>query len=140
MQVGSPCHSTTQEDAMLLARCSIAMLIGVLPSLSHATDRRDAELELAQAATAVQSAERSDAGAYASADMNTAHEMLAAAQGAFDRGAWTESAMNSEKAKVDGDLAAARSRQQRATTATREIEASVRDLRAQLGLPPGDAP
>ena len=125
---------------MLLARCSMAMLIGVLPCLSHAADRRDAELELAQAATAVQSAERSDAGTYATAEMNTAQEMLAAARGAFDRGAWNESAMNSEKAKVDGDLAAARSRQQRAMSATRSIAASVRDLRAQLGLPPADAP
>jgi hypothetical protein len=48
--------------------------------------------------------------------------------------------MNAEKAKVDGDLAAARSRQQRAAAATAEIEASVRDLRARIGVREGDTP
>ena len=67
-------------------------------------------------------------------------EFGAAAQQAFDHDDWTRSAMAAEKAKVDGDLAAARSRQQRATAATREIEYSVRELRARLGLPPGETP
>jgi hypothetical protein len=65
--------------------------------------------------------------------------MLEAAQDAFDRRAWLDSAMNAEKAKLDGDLAAARARQQRASEATAQIELSVRDLRVQLGLPAGDA-
>ncbi|MFI4970868.1 MAG: hypothetical protein ACHP7D_11745 [Lysobacterales bacterium] len=124
----------------MLSRCAIAMLIGVLPGLAHATDRKDAELELAQAATAVQGAQSADAQTYAVAEMDTARAMLAAAQDAFDRGAWTDSAMNAEKAKVDGDLAAARSRQQRAAAATAEIEASVRDLRARIGVREGDTP
>ena len=118
----------------------VLLAAGWLPAPAFAGDRRTAELELAQAATAVQGAERADAIRWAGADIEAAHAELAAAQQAFDHDDWTRSAMAAEKAKVDGDLAAARSRQQRATAATREIEDSVRELRARLGLPPGETP
>ena len=102
-----------------------------------AADRGDAELELAQAENAVQSAERDDAARYAPGDLNEAHAMLLTAHDAYDSRAWNDSARYAERAKLSGVLAGARSRQQRADIATTEIERSVSTLRAQLGLPGG---
>jgi len=111
----------------------------VVSGIAAAADRGDAELELAQAANAVQSAERDDAASYARPDLDEAHAMLGAAHDAFDSRDWTGSAMYAERAKLTGTLAGARSRQHRAEIATTEIERSVSTLRTQLGLP-GDTP
>jgi len=97
-----------------------------------AIDRDDAQLELAQAINAVQSAERDDAARYAAAELDEAHAMLSSARQAADDRAWQDTATYSERAKVAGDLASARSRQQRAEAATAEIERSVDTLRVQL--------
>lgn len=102
-----------------------------------AVDRDTAQLELTQAATAVQSAERDDAARYAPADLDEAHAMLDAAQNAADGRSWTDVAIYAERAKVTGDLASSRSRQHRAEAATAEIERSVDSLQHQLG---GGAP
>lgn len=98
---------------------------------ASALDRGDAQLELAQAINAVQSAERDDAARYAAADLDEAHAMLGSAQRASDDHAWTEAATFAERAKVAGDLASARSREQRAEAATAEIERSLDTLKAQ---------
>jgi hypothetical protein len=105
---------------------------------ASAADRRDAELELSQALTAVQTAEREDGARYAPADLNEAQAMLATAQRAFDVRAWTDTAIYAERAKVSGDLTVARSRQHRAEVATAEIERSVDALRVRL--PNGGTP
>jgi hypothetical protein len=100
--------------------------------VAAAVDRDAAQLELAQATSAVQSAERDDAVRYAPSDYDEAHAMLVAAQQASDNRAWTEVATYAERAKVGGELASARARQQRAEAATTEIQRSVDTLRAQL--------
>ena len=122
----------------MLERCCFFLVALALAQPAQAIDRNDAELALVQATTALQNAERADAAIHAPVEMQTAREMFTAAQNAFDRHIWLDSAMSAEKAKLDGDLAAARARRQRASEATAQIEASVRDLRTQLGLPAGD--
>ena len=101
-----------------------------------AVDHDTAQLELTQAVTAVQSAERDDAARYAPADLDEAHAMLDSATRAADRRNWDDAALYAERAKVTGDLASSRSRQQRAEAATAEIERSVDSLRRQLGGAP----
>jgi len=98
-----------------------------------AVDNDPAQLELTQAVTAVQTAERDDAARYAPADLDEAHAMLDSAQGAASAHAWTDTAIYAERAKVAGDLASSRSRQHRAEAATAEIERSVDSLRNQVG-------
>jgi len=110
-----------------------ALMLGallLLPLSSHAFERKDAELAMTEAGTALQTAERADA---APPDMNIAHDMLSNAQAAYDRHHWQESVFFAENARADADLAAARSRQHRAEAATAEIERSVRALRDQTG-------
>ena len=104
---------------------------------AFAIDKDAAQIELAQASSAVQAAERDDAAHYAPADFDEAHTMLASAQDAADGRNWTDAAIFAERAKVSGDLASARSRQHRAEAATAEIERSVDSLRHQVN---GGAP
>ena len=114
----------------------LALALVVAPAFvaapAFAFDRNDAELELAQAFAAVQSAERDDAAHYAAPDLDEAHAMLDEARRAQDARAWTDVGIYAERAKVSGDLASARARQQRAENATAEIERSVEMLRNQL--------
>ena len=122
-------------------RTFAAALLLSLPLVSFATDRRDAELAMTEANAAVESAEHADAAQFASADIGTAHDMLASAQNAYDHRDWTISIFDAENAKADADLAAARSRQLRAEEATAEVDRSVRTLREQLGISStGDQP
>lgn len=107
-------------------------------STALAAERKDAELALAQASTAVQNAGRDDAATYAAAEFATAQAMLTAATEAFETRAWTRSAIYAERARVDGDLAAARGRQFRAEAAAAELERSLDSLRAQI--PAGGSP
>ncbi len=100
---------------------------------AFAADRQEAEIALAQAETAVQAAVSADAATAAPIDLRSAEDNLVAARGAIERRNWTDSAMNAEKAKADADLAAARSREKRASAATAEIQASVDTLRRELG-------
>lgn len=106
-------------------------------AVAATVDRDTATLELTQAATAVQTAERDDAARYAPADLDEAHAMLDSAQSAADGRNWTDVAIYAERAKVTGDLASSRSRQHRAEAATAEIERSIDSLQHQLG---GGAP
>jgi len=123
---------------MNIARSFLLAALMPLCGLAQAIDRDDAQLELAQATTAVQAAERDDAARYASADLAEAHVMLDNALHAADVRAWTDVAIYSERAKVNGDLASARSRQQRAEAATAEIQRGLDAL--QAGTPNGGAP
>lgn len=109
------------------------ILMAALALPAYAADRGEAEVALAQAETAVQSAAAADASRDAPAEMRAAEDNLVAARGGFERRKWTDSAMSAEKAKADADLAAARSREKRAVAATGEIEASVATLRRELG-------
>ena len=110
--------------------------LGCSGAIAASVDRDTAELELTQAVTAVQAAERDDSMQYAAADLDEAHAMLDSAQRAADARDWTAAAMYAERAKVSGDLASSRSRQHRAEAATAEIERSVDTLRQQIGGAP----
>ena len=114
-----------------------AALVLLLPLTAAATDRKDAELALAEAGASVEAAERADAAQYAAAELNTANQMLTNAHAAYDHRAWTDSFLDSDSAKADANLAAARSRQHRAEMATAELETTVRSLREQLGVAGG---
>ncbi len=116
-------------------RCLLLAAL-VVSGTAAAVDRDTAQLELTQAATAVQAAERDDAARYAPADLDEAHAMLDSAQSAADGRSWTDTAIYAERAKVAGDLASSRSRQHRAESATAEIERSVDSLRHQVGGAP----
>jgi hypothetical protein len=107
-----------------------------LSGSAFAVDHDTANIELTQAVTSVQGAERDDAARYAPADLDEAHAMLDSAQSAADSRNWTDTALYAERAKVTGDLASARSRQHRAEAATAEIERSVDTLRHQIGGAP----
>lgn len=119
----------------MIVRLTLLLLAVMWSGMAFATDRKGAEIALAQAETSVQSAERGDAATAAPTELRSALDNLVAARGAFERRNWTDSAMNSERAQADADLAVARSRQFRAESATAQIEASVQTLRRELGRP-----
>jgi hypothetical protein len=121
------------------AKLILGLLIATLPLAALALDRKDAELAMTEAGAAVDAAQQADAAQYDAVDFNTSHDMLVNAQAAYDHHHWTESVINAENAKVDADLATARSRQHRAEQATAQVELSVRTLREQLGIS-GDGP
>lgn len=106
-----------------------------LPGLAFAASHQEAEVAIARAHTAVAAAESANAATEAPTEMNTAHNMMAAADGAFERRNWTDSLLNAEKAAADANLAVARSRQMRGEASTAEILKGVNSLRARLGLP-----
>lgn len=112
------------------ARALTLAALLALPFSAQAFDRKDAELAMTEATTALQTAERADA---MPEDLAEVHDMLSNSQGAFDQHHWQECVFSAENARVDSDLAAARSRQHRAEAATAEIERSVRTLQGQLG-------
>ncbi len=103
--------------------------------LAFASDHDKADIVFAQAQTSVKAAEATDAATYAPVELNAAQSNLAAARGALDRRKWNDSAMSSEKAQADAELAAARAREKRATAAMAEIEASVETLRREINRP-----
>lgn len=102
-------------------------------SVAVAATKEDARVAIAQAQAAVQAAESADAATAANSDLRAAKDNLAVALGAQDRHKWDASVLSAQKASADAHLASARARQVRATSATREIEASIATLRDQLG-------
>jgi uncharacterized protein YqfA (UPF0365 family) len=114
-----------------------AALVLMLPMSIYAMDRKDADLALAEAGSSIESAERGDAAQYAPTDLNTAHDMYATAQAAYDHHDWTESAFSADNAKADANLASARSREHRAEATTNELETTLRSLREQVGMSGG---
>ncbi|MBL0162223.1 MAG: DUF4398 domain-containing protein [Xanthomonadales bacterium] len=116
-------------------RLILLLLAALWCGSAFASDRDKSNILFAQAQTAVQAAEASDAATYAAVEFHSAQSNLAAASGAMDRRQWEASAMSSEKAKADAELAAARAREKRATAATAEIEASVETLRREINRP-----
>lgn len=115
-------------------------LLALAPLVASASDRKDAELALTEASTAVDSAGRADAAQYATTDFGTAQDMLTNAHVAFDSRNWTDSVIDSQNAKADANLAAARCRQKRAEATTAELERTVRSLREQVGITSGGQP
>ncbi|HEY6940259.1 DUF4398 domain-containing protein [Dokdonella sp.] len=120
---------------MKMIRIAVTVALAAAAGVVHAIDRDAAQRELAQAATAVQAAERDDAARYAPGDLGEAHAALDAAQRAADAREWTDAAYFAERAKVNGDLASARARQQRAEAATARIQRSIDTLQAEGGVP-----
>ena len=116
-----------------------ALLMMTLPLAVHAADRKDAQLAMTQADTAITSAEHADAAINAPTTLKTARDMFATAQTSFDHRRWQDSVFNAENATADANLATAQSRQHRAEAATAEIETTVRSMREQLGIT-GDQP
>lgn len=110
---------------------ALALLAVIWSGAAFATDKDDARVAIAQAQAAVQAAENADAARAASTEMRAAKDNLTAAQGARERRKWDDSVLNAQKAAADANLASARARQQRATSATQEIEASIESLRQQ---------
>jgi hypothetical protein len=117
------------KETVMNAKFLIFGALVALPLSSHAFERKDAELAMTEAATALQTAERADA---APPDLGVARDMMSNAQIAYDHHHWEESVFYAEDARADADLAATRSRQHRAEAATVEIERSVRALNDQL--------
>lgn len=119
-----------------MSKLFVLTLLAMLWSSSALADTEDqAQVAIAQAATAVEAAENADAATAASAVMRAARDHLTAARGAWQRESWEAALMAAQKAKVDANLAGARARQKRATDATAEIEASVETLRRQINMP-----
>lgn len=124
---------------MLRAGCVLVLMLAFASGAS-AAERDDAELALAQAAAAVQAAERADAAVHAASELRIAQDNLRIAEDGFARRDWLDSTQSAEKAKLDADLATALAREQRATAARIDVEDGVRDLRLRLGLPAGGTP
>lgn len=124
---------------MLRGSC-VLILLFALASTATAAERDDAELALAQAAAAVQAAERADANVHAASESRMARDNLHMAEDAFARRAWLESTQAAEKARLDADLATALTREQHAAAARIEVEDGVRDLRLRLGQTAGGMP
>jgi hypothetical protein len=114
-----------------------AALVLALPFTAYSMDRKDADLAMAEAGASIQAAESADAAQYAPTELNTAHDMFAGAQAAYDHRDWTESAFAADNSKADANLAAARSREHRAEATTNELETTVRTLREQMGVSGG---
>jgi hypothetical protein len=110
-----------------------------LPGAAFAAEKHRVEVALAEAHSAVEAAVRAGAPEHATNDFNLAQDDMARPERAFDARDWTHATMDAEKAKADAVLAAARTRQDRAETATAEVEATVHRLREELGMP-GDKP
>lgn len=115
-----------------MKRLSVLMLLAAVWSTAAlAANKDDARVAIAQAQAAVQAAENADAATAASTEMRAARDNLTAARGASDRRKWDDSVLSAQKAVADANLASARAREQRATSATKEIEASLESLRQQ---------
>jgi Domain of unknown function (DUF4398) len=122
---------------MKTKRLFLALLLATSPLAAFASDRNDADLAITQASSAVDAAQRADAPQYAATDFGIAQQMLMSAHTAYDGRHWTDSIIDSENARVDANLAAARSRQARAEATTTELEQTVRTLREQMGVTAG---
>ncbi len=127
-----------QEGTMKTFTAGTAtLLLLALPAIANAADRKDAQLAMTQADTAITSAQHADAAMSAPTELKIARDMFANAETAFDHRRWLDSEFNAENATADANLATARSRQHRAEAATAEIETTVRSLREQLGIAGG---
>lgn len=113
----------------------LLFMAAVWSTAACAANKDDARVAIAQAQAAVQAAESADATTAANTQMRAAKDNLTAALGAQERRKWDASVLNAQKASADANLASARARQKRATSATSEIEASMETLRQQATQP-----
>lgn len=92
----------------------------------------DAQLALTSARANVASAERADAGRYATLELKSARDLLAQAEGSFDERDWNDAEREAERAKADARLAEARARQRLAEAQLAEIRKTIQTLRDEL--------
>ncbi|MCB1552816.1 MAG: DUF4398 domain-containing protein [Xanthomonadales bacterium] len=116
---------------MSLRKLSLVLCLTALP-LSAWAGKDDAKLALTAARANVASAERAEAGRYATLELKSAQDLLAQAEGSFDDRDWTDAEREAERAKADARLAEARSRQHLAETQLAEIEETIQTLREEL--------
>jgi hypothetical protein len=109
-----------------LTACLLALPLTVLAG------KDDAQLALTSARANVASAERADAGRYATLELKSARDLLAQAEGSFDQRDWTDAEREAERAKADARLAEARARQRLAETQLSEIQKTIQTLRDEL--------
>jgi hypothetical protein len=126
-----------KQEIVMKRKLLAAAMVLALPFAAYGMDRKDADLAMAEAGASIQAAESADAAQYAPTELNTAHDMFAGAQAAYDHRDWTESAFAADNSKADANLAAARSREHRAEATTNELETTVRTLREQMGVSGG---
>ena len=108
-------------------------ILAAAPLGAAALARSDADLALTKAGDAIESAERADAAQFAASDLAHAHALIEQAQAAYAGDHWTDAFVAAEHARLDADLASARSRQQSAEDAAARVERAVAALRDQLG-------
>lgn len=112
-------------------RKSVFVVMLALPMAVFA-GKQEAELALTAARANVAAADRADAGLHATLDLKNARDLLAQAEGSFADRDWTDAELEANRAKADGRLAEARSRQVVAESALAEVEAAIRSLRDEL--------
>lgn len=88
--------------------------------------------DLARAEAGISQAEQGGARQYAALEMQTAQEKLARARAAAENEDMDEAERLAEEAALDADLAAAKSRSQKAELAVRELEDSITTLKEEM--------
>ena len=89
--------------------------------------------ELTRARTLVDQAEKAQAGRYAAADLQRAHDKLSAADAANQSGKYDVARRDAEAAAIDADVAAARASEAQALTALDEVQRGNETLRSETG-------
>jgi non-homologous end joining protein Ku len=127
-----PAPAPARDEEIAMKRTLIFAATALFAAAPAYAGRQDAELELTQARSAVEAAERADAAEYAPTELNVARDMLARAEGSYDDRDFDDSGNEAELAAVDARLAEARARQQKAEIAATEVEAAIDSLRVEV--------
>ena len=115
-------------------KTTLAIALLVLP-LSAWAGKDEAEVALTAARANIASADRADAGRYATLELKTARDLLVRAEGSFAERDWTDAEREAQRAKADARVAEARSRQQIAETQRKELEKTIETLREEIARP-----
>jgi hypothetical protein len=114
----------------------LLLLCGVL-GLSGCASKPPAPVvaEMSQAGLAVQQASKSKAPDYASLELYTAREQLAAAQEAMHKKEYTQARRLAERALVNAQLAETRAEAEQTRRAAAELRTSIEALRHEAAQP-----
>ncbi len=115
-------------------RTSLCIALLVLP-LSAWAGKDEAEVALTAARANIASADRADAGRYATLELKSARDLLVRAEGSFEDRDWTDAEREAQRAKADARVAEARSRQHIAETQLTELEKTIQTLRDEIARP-----
>lgn len=115
--------SITMSDLRNAFFCSLAFGIVACASAPPPVEK------LAVAKNSVERAEQAQAAQFASVELNTARNKLAAAQAAADKRDAEEAARLADQAEVDAQLAEVTARAKQQQQLVNEMDASLRDLR-----------